>query len=696
MRDVSFAAQVFTRAIMQQRLPEKIYRRLIKAIEERAPLDPAAADVLANAMKDWAVEQGATHFGHWFQPLTGRTAEKHTSFITPTGEGESLLSFSGKDLYRGEPDASSFPSGGLRESFEARGYTMWDYTSPVFVKHDGQSVTMFIPSAFCSYAGDALDYKTPLLRSNEALSREAVRVLRALGDSSTRRVGATLGAEQEYFLVDRRFLRERLDLRETGRTLFGQPTPKGMAMSVHYFGSVHERVASFMNELNEELWKLGISAKTQHNEISPCQFEIAPVFEGVNLATDHNQLIMHVLQKVAARHDLACLLHAKPFASLGGSGKHINWSLATDKGVNLLDPGDTPHENEVFLLFLSAVIEGVDRHAGLLQASVADAGNDLRLGAMEAPPAILSIFLGGPLAEIFRQLARGGARRSRKRDAIELGVSSLPPLPKDLSDRNRTSPFAFTGNRFEFRTPGSEASTSWPAFVLNTIVAESLRRIADELEKADDPGAAARKILGKIAREHGRIVFNGDNYSEAWRDEAARRGLPCLDNFVDAVSQVSARKTVTLFSRHGVLSREELGARVETAFAHYSQDLLIEARTASRMASRQVLPAAVEFSRRLASAKREVEQAGAGARPHGQLLAEVCGLLDDLHRGLEGLSGAIAQVEQVEEPQERATLARDRLRPALAELRQTVDALELVVDARVWPLPTYDEMVFKG
>ncbi len=691
-----FGQQVFTRAVMQQRLPEKIYRRLIRIIDERAPLDPGAADVLANAMKDWAVEQGATHFAHWFQPLTGRTAEKHTSFITPTGEGESMLIFSGKDLYHGEPDASSFPSGSLRESFEARGYTVWDYTSPVFVKHDGRSVTMFIPSAFYSYAGDALDYKTPLLRSNEALNRQAVRVLRALGDTSTQRVEATLGAEQEYFLVDRRFLQERLDLRETGRTLFGQPTPKGMAMSVHYFGSLHERAASFMSELNDELWKLGISAKTQHNEISPCQFELAPVFEGVNVATDHNQLIMHVLRKIAARHDLVCLLHAKPFASLGGSGKHINWSLQTNRGVNLLEPGETPHDNELFLVFLVAVIAAVDRHAGLIQASVADAGNDLRLGAMEAPPAILSVFLGEQLDKIFQQLARGRAKRARKSEDIELGVRSLPPLPRDLADRNRTSPFAFTGNRFEFRTPGSEASTAWPAFVLNTVVAESLRHIADELEKADDPASAAQKILGRLVRKHGRIIFNGDNYSEAWREEAGRRGLPCLDDFVQAVAEMSSRETTTLFTRSGVLSREELAARVDTAFAHYAQVLLIEARTAVRMVARQILPAVMEFSHHLAAAKQAVEQAGVGARAHGQILGEVCEQLDQLHRGMEKAAGAIAEVEQVDDPDQRATLARDRLLPALDRLRQTVDALELVVDARLWPLPTYDEILFKG
>jgi len=690
-----FGSNVFNLSAMRERLPNDVFNKLVNTIKQSDTLDPSIADVVANAMKDWAVEKGATHFCHWFQPLTGLTAEKHDSFISPTGDGGILLSFSGKDLVQGEPDASSFPSASLRESFEARGYTIWDCTSPVFVKEDGASVTMFIPSAFCSYTGKALDYKTPLLRARNALNRQAMRVLKALGNTTSKRVTATFGAEQEYFLIDRKYAQQRLDLIQTGRTLFGAPSPKGMAMSVHYFGTVHERVASFMRELNMELWKLGVSAKTQHNEISPCQYEIAPVHTSINVACDHNQLTMEALQKVAERHGLECLLHAKPFASLGGSCKHINWSMATDDGLNLLDPGKTPHENEVFLTFLCAVIKAVDKYATLMQASVADVGNDHRLGAMEAPPAIISIFLGDQLTRILDQLAEGNATAVKAKDEIRLGVSTLPPLPKDLTDRNRTSPFAFTGNRFEFRTPGSASTTSRPGHVLCVIVADVLAEIADELEKADDVNAAAQKILKRIAQEHKRIIFNGDNYSEDWVKEAARRGLRNPRDTVDALSAVTNDEAIELFVRHRILSRDEYEARVEIDFERYAQDILIEGRTAVSMAKRQILPAVIACSGRVASALEVVKKSGNCVETHSKMLEEICLLIGQLQTDVEHLEVCVIDAQAVIDPKERATAARDRVIPAMQTLRQAVDALELIVDADLWPLPTYAEMVFK-
>lgn len=690
-----FATNVFGLAKMRERLPKGILDRLLKTIAEGACLEPSVADVVANAMKDWAVEKGATHYCHWFQPLTGLTAAKHESFISPTPDGSILMEFSGKDLTRGEPDASSFPSGSLRESFEARGYTCWDYTSPVFVKQDGLSTTLFIPSAFCSYTGEALDYKTPLLRATEALNREALRVLRLLGNTRTRRVVPTFGVEQEYFLIDRRFIEQRLDLMQTGRTVFGTPSPRSMAMSVHYLGRTTEQVASFMNELNTELWKLGVSAKTQHNEISPCQYEIAPVFAPINVACDHNQLIMETLQKVAERHDLECLLHAKPFADLGGSGKHLNWSLATDDGINLLDPGTTPHENEVFLVFLCALLRAVDRHAVLLRASIAEAGNDLRLGAMEAPPAIMSVFLGDQLDDIITQLGDGGVRRSKIVGEIRLGVSSLPPLPKDVTDRNRTSPFAFTGDRFEFRTPASSLAVSWPGFVLNTIVADVLREIADELEKASDVNKAAQRILRRIVREHRRIIFNGDNYGDSWREEASRRGLPNMRDTVEAYTAISTDEVFALFERNAILSANEFQARLDTTFQHYAQAIHIEGRTAVSMVRRQILPAAIQYSARVASACNALKEAGACVEPYTKTLDEVCTLVVKLRSSMERLEAAVAETQDMEDYRERAVAARDRVIPAMAAVREAVDGLERVVDADLWPLPTYAEMVFR-
>jgi glutamine synthetase len=574
-----FGSNVFNDSVMRERLPEDVYKSLMKTIQGYEPLDPILADVIANAMKDWAIEKGATHFCHWFQPMTGLTAEKHDSFISPTSDGRTMMEFSGKELCQGEPDASSFPSGGLRATFEARGYTAWDCTSPVFIKEDGKNITLYIPSAFCSYTGQALDKKTPMLRSMEALNKQALRVLQALGNKTSQHVLATLGPEQEYFLVDRSFYEKRLDLVLTGRTLFGAPSPRGQEMDDHYFGTLHERVASFMYEVNTELWKLGVSAKTQHNEVAPGQYELAPVFATVNVGTDHNQLTMETLQKVATRHGFVCLLHEKPFVGVNGSGKHNNWSLVTDDGINLLNPGKTPHDNMVFLVMLCAVVRAVDKYARLLRASVANAGNEHRLGANEAPPAIVSIFLGDQLTDIFEQLAAEGAKTSKQGGELKLGISSLPPLPKDCTDRNRTSPFAFTGNKFEFRMVGSTQSTAGPTFVLNTIVADVLTEIADELEKAADVTTCAQGILKRIATDHSDVIYNGDNYTDEWVKEAEKRKLPNICSTVDSLHTIMDEENVNVFERQKVLSKAELQARTEILLEAYSMQINIEALT---------------------------------------------------------------------------------------------------------------------
>ncbi|MBN1815907.1 MAG: glutamine synthetase III [Sedimentisphaerales bacterium] len=689
-----FGSNVFNDAVMRQRLPKNIYRQFKYNIEDRRPLEAALADVIANAMKDWAVEKGATHFCHWFQPMTGLTAEKHDAFIAPTADGRTIMEFSGKELTRGEPDASSFPSGGLRATFEARGYTAWDCTSPVFVKADGTNTTLYIPCAFCSYTGEALDKKTPLLRSMDALDRQAIRVLHALKETSVRHVTGTLGPEQEYFLVDHRFFETRLDLVLTGRTLFGAASPRGQELEDHYFGALHERVASFMSEVNTELWKLGVSAKTQHNEVAPAQYEIAPVFESVNVATDNNQLTMETLRKVALRHGFACLLHEKPFKGVNGSGKHNNWSLVTDTGRNLLDPGDTPHDNMVFLVFLCAVVRAVDKYARLLRASVANAGNEHRLGANEAPPAIVSIFLGDQLNDIFEQLAAGGAKSSRKGGELKLGVSTLPPLPKDCTDRNRTSPFAFTGNKFEFRMVGSTQSTSGPTFVLNTIVADILSEIADELEQAKETPKTVQKILQRIANEHKRIVFNGDNYCSDWIAEAQRRGLPNMVSTAEALLVIMDPAHVSLFERHGVLSPSELHARTEILFEAYIKAIQIEARTMIRMARRQILPAAISYAGQVASSINAVKSAGSAACIMEKNLKEIDRLLDHLGAATEKLEEALKQIESIQMASDQACHCRDVIIPIMTTLREAADALEMIVDAQVWPLPTYSEMLF--
>jgi len=689
-----FGSNVFSDAVMRERLPKNIYKSFKKVLDGIEDLTPAVADVMANAMKDWAIEKGATHYCHWFQPMTGLTAEKHDSFISPTAEGRTLMEFSGKELIQGEPDASSFPSGGLRVTFEARGYTAWDCTSPVFIKEDGKNITLYIPSAFCSYTGEALDKKAPMLRSMDALNKQAMRVLNALGNSSAQRVMGTLGPEQEYFLIDRKFYEKRLDLVLAGRTLFGAPSPRGQEMDDHYFGTLHERIASFMNEVNTELWKLGVSAKTQHNEVSPAQYELAPVFATVNVATDHNQLTMETLRKVAIRHGFVCLLHEKPFAGLNGSGKHNNWSLVTDTGVNLLDPGLTPHDNMVFLVFLCAVVRAVDKYATLLRASVANAGNEHRLGANEAPPAIVSIFLGDQLTDIFGQLAVGGANSSKQGGELRLGISTLPPLPKDCTDRNRTSPFAFTGNKFEFRMVGSTQSTSGPTFVLNTIVADVLSEIADELEKSDDVTATAQEVLKKIATEHARIIFNGDNYSLDWVVEAEKRGLPNIVSTVEALNAIMDKENVALFGRHNVLSETELEARADILLEAYSMTINIEAKTMLSIAKRQILPAAARYSGRLGNSIGSVGAAGVSADTQKKMLEEICSLMADLSAGIEKLESAVAESGAVEDCAGQAGTFRNIVIGAMEKVRAAADRLELIVDADLWPLPTYAEMLF--
>ena len=689
-----FGSNVFNDIVMRSRLPKDVYKSLKKTIEGNQPLDPASANVIANAMKDWAVEKGAAHFCHWFQPMTGSTAEKHDSFISPTPQGNTIMEFSGKELSQGEPDASSFPSGGLRATFEARGYTAWDCTSPVFIKENGDNITLYIPSAFCSYIGHALDKKTPLLRSMDALNKQAMRVLKALGNTTTRRVTATLGPEQEYFLIEKSLYKERLDLVLTGRTLFGAPSPRGQEMDDHYFGTLHERVASFMHELNLELWKLGVSAKTQHNEVSPGQYELAPVFTTVNVATDHNQLVMETLKKVALRHDFVCLLHEKPFAGVNGSGKHTNWSMLTDDGINLLEPGQTPHEDMIFLVMLCAVVKAVDKYSGLLRASVANSGNEHRLGANEAPPAIVSVFLGDQLSDIFDQLAAGGANSSKQGGELKLGVSTLPPLPKDCTDRNRTSPFAFTGNRFEFRMVGSTQSTSGPMFVLNTIVSDVLSDIADELEKAKNVKAAAQKILQDIVTKHRRIIFNGDNYTDEWVEDAEKRGLPNIRSTVTSLETIMDKENVAVFKKHGVLTEAELHARTEIFLEAYSMSINIEAMTMLNMAKRQILPACIEYSSLLGDSVCSVSDAGVDAGTQKEMLEEVCSLIATMKKNISQLEKAATKAGNIADATKQARLYRDEVIPAMEELREVADKLESVVAADLWPMPTYADMLF--
>lgn len=689
-----FGANVFNDSVMRERLPKETYSAVRKAIENRHPLDLDLANVIANVMKEWAIEKGATHFSHWFQPMTGLTAEKHDSFISPTSDGKVVMDFSGKELCQGEPDASSFPSGGLRATFEARGYTAWDYTSPVFIKADGTNVTLYIPSAFCSYTGLALDKKTPLLRSMDALDKQATRVLRALGDKKSLHVDATLGPEQEYFLIDRGYYEKRLDLILTGRTLFGVTPPRGQEMDDHYFGTLQERVASYMHEVNIELWRVGVSAKTQHNEVAPSQYELAPVFATVNVATDHNQLTMEVLQKVAIRHGLVCLLHEKPFAGVNGSGKHINWSMTTSDGINLLEPGKTPHENMVFMVMLCSVLRAVDEYAGILRASVATSGNDHRLGANEAPPAIISVFLGDQLTDILEQLAEGNATSSRQAGKLMLGTSTLPSFAKDCTDRNRTSPFAFTGNKFEFRMPGSTQSTAGPSFVLNTIVADVLSEIADELQAAKDPDTAVWAILKRIANEHKHIVFNGDNYTDKWLADAKKRQLPHEQTTVSSLKTITSRKNVELFARHNVLHSTELHARAEILLETYSMKINIEARTMLSITRRQILPACVEYSSRLGCAIGNITAVGSSAEAQKTMLDRACHLINSLNASADTLEKVLEKADDIADLTEKAEYFQNDVISEMNDLRKVADELETIVDAEIWPLPTYAEMLF--
>lgn len=692
-----FGANVFNDATMRERLPKNTYKGLRKTIDEGTPLDPTVAEVVANAMKDWAIEKGATHFTHWFQPMTGFTAEKHDSFISPTHDGKVIMEFSGKELIKGEPDASSFPSGGIRSTFEARGYTAWDCTSPAFLREDAGIVTLCIPTAFCSYTGEALDKKTPLLRSMEALSKQALRLLRLFGNTQTNRVITTVGPEQEYFLIDKKFYLQRTDLLLTGRTLFGAMPPKGQEMEDHYFGSIKERVAAFMHELNIELWKLGILAKTQHKEVAPGQYELAPIFTTTNIATDHNQLIMEMLHKIADRHGMVCLLHEKPFAGVNGSGKHNNWSMSTDDGINLLEPGKTPHQNAQFLTFLCAIIKAVDDYADLLRASAANTGNDHRLGANEAPPAIISMFLGDQLSDIIEQLKNGGPKTSKQGGQLTVGVETLPTLPKDSTDRNRTSPFAFTGNKFEFRMVPSSLSISGPNVVLNTIVAEVVSQIADRLEKAEDFQVELRAILKEIALNNSRVIFDGNGYSEEWVQEAERRGLPHFRSTVEAIPAIILEKNVAIYEKHGVLSRTELHSRYEIFLEQYSKSINIEAQTMLDMAQRNILPAIIKYVTSLAKSINTVKAAYAEADMSAQtdLLKEASSLLAALKQRITELQTVTAQAKDLAgDAYEQGVFYRDVVFKAMGELRQVADQLEGIVDAKLWPFPTYAEMLF--
>ena len=689
--DSLFGSNVFNDAMMLKHLPKDIYRALRKTIDDGRHLDPSIAGVVAHGMKEWAISKGVTHYTHWFQPLSGTTAEKHDAFITPVGGGRVIESFSGSELVRGEPDASSFPSGGLRTTFEARGYTAWDPTSDAFIKDN----VLCIPTAFCSYGGEALDKKTPLLRSMEALSRQAVRVLKLFGGDA-RRVIATVGPEQEYFLVDKAMWARRTDLIFTGRTLFGGRPPKGQELDDHYFGAIKPRVQAFMRELNEELWKLGILAKTEHNEAAPAQHEMAPIFTPANISTDHNQLTMEIMRKVADRHGLVCLLSEKPFEGVNGSGKHNNWSMTTDTGVNLLEPGDSPYDSAQFLLFLVAVIKAVDEHQDLLRASVASAGNDHRLGGFEAPPAIISMFLGDELTDILEALESGTAYVGHEKQEMAIGVHTLPKFPKDNTDRNRTSPFAFTGNKFEFRSPGSSASVADCNVVINTGVADALKDFADEMESADDFQGALHELIVREIRAHRRIIFNGNGYSARWRQEAKARGLKELPTTVDAMPALIAPENIALFARHRVLSEAELHARYEIHLEHYAKIITIEAETMLAMSRREILPAVLRSEGELAlSAKRVKDYAPVfSTLPQEKLLARISLAASRLSDGIEALNSAVVNIPRASDAYPRALYMRDTVIPAMDALRAAADELETIIDRRDWPFPTYSELLF--
>ncbi|WP_296831224.1 glutamine synthetase III [Marvinbryantia sp.] len=692
-----FGENVFNDKVMQEKLPKKVYKELHKTIDDGKELDPMIAEVVAGAMKEWAIEKGATHYTHWFQPLTGFTAEKHDAFITaPSKDGSVQLEFSGKELIKGEPDASSFPSGGLRATFEARGYTAWDCTSPAFVRQDEGGAILCIPTAFCSYTGEALDQKTPLLRSMEAIQTQTLRLLRLMGNTTSKKVKPSVGVEQEYFIVDREKYLKRKDLIFTGRTLFGAMPPKGQELDDHYFGVIRPRIASFMHDVNEELWKLGVSAKTQHNEVAPAQHELAPIYAECNVAADHNQIIMETLKRVAEEHGLQCLLHEKPFAGVNGSGKHNNWSLTTDDGINLLDPGKTPHENIQFLLILTCILRAVDRHADLLRESAADVGNDHRLGANEAPPAIISVFLGEQLEDVLAQLiSTGEATHSIKGGTLHTGVKTLPDFAKDATDRNRTSPFAFTGNKFEFRMVGSRDSVAECNVVINTIVAEAFSDACDVLEAADDVQMAVHDLIKQYASEHHRIVFNGNGYSQEWVEEAERRGLPNIKSMVEAIPALVTDKAIALFGKFGVFTEAELRSRVEIQYEGYAKALNIEARAMIDIASKHIIPAVLRFNRNLSDTVNTMKEAGVEVHVPLEMLRQSSRLLAAAKTSLTKLEEVTDKAAKMQPGQEQATYYYEVVSKAMEELRVPVDQLEMIVDKEEWPMPSYGDLLFE-
>jgi glutamine synthetase len=692
-----FGSLTFNEEVQRARLPKDVYRSLRRAVAHGESIEPNVADIIASALKDWAVEHGATHYTHWFQPLTGITAEKHDSFLSPSADGRAVAEFSGKELVRGEPDASSFPSGGMRSTFEARGYTAWDPTSPPWLLETGSGTTLVIPTAFVSWTGEALDKKTPLLRSMESLSKQAVRILKLFG-SKAQRVTATCGPEQEYFLVDRQFYFNRPDLINAGRTLFGARPPKGQEMEDHYFGSIPDRVLAFMMEVERELNRVGVPLKTRHNEVAPGQFEVAPIFENANVATDHQMMTMEMLRRIAPKYGLACLMHEKPFAGVNGSGKHLNWSMSDELGNNLLNPGETPHENIQFLVFCAAVIRAVNKFQGLLRFSIASAGNDHRLGANEAPPAIISIFLGDQLTDIFQQVEKAGSAKTTKSGGImDIGVAVLPKLPRDAGDRNRTSPFAFTGNKFEFRAVSSNQSIALPNVVLNVAITESLDYCATELEKGLKEGkklqAAVKQLLVKVVRENKRIIFNGNGYSEEWQKEAAKRGLLNHRTSVDAYGEAMKPEVVAAFEKYGVLSEREWHARYEVAVEQYNKTINVEAQLMVLMGNRYILPAAYRFQGELATSVAAVKAAGAASKETRRALDTICTLTDECKMAVDRLQGLLDQ-QHDGTAEKHARFFRDKVIPAMTALREAADNLEVIVPHDVWPLPTYREMLF--
>ncbi len=692
-----FGTNVFNDKAMRQYLPKSVYYELKKTIEGRKELDPAIADVVAAAIKKWAIEKGATHYTHWFQPLTGFTAEKHDSFITPPNEeGSVLMEFSGKDLIKGEPDASSFPSGGLRATFEARGYTTWDCTSPAFIREDAAGAILCIPTAFCSFTGEALDQKTPLLRSMEAVQEQSLRLLRLFGNTTSRKVVPSIGAEQEYFLIDHEKYLQRKDLIYTGRTLFGAMPPKGQELDDHYFGTLRQRVGGYMRQVNEELWKMGVPAKTQHNEVAPAQHELAPIYAEANVAADHNQIMMQTLKRVAAQQGLICLLHEKPFAGVNGSGKHNNWSLTTDDGINLLDPGKRPHENRQFLLILACILKAVDVHADLLRESAANVGNDHRLGAHEAPPAIISVFLGEQLDDVLDQLlSTGNATHSLKGHKLHTGVKTLPDFTKDATDRNRTSPFAFTNNKFEFRMVGSRDSIAHSTVVINTIVAEAFADACDILEKADNFDVALHDLTIQYISEHRKIIFGGNGYAEEWVEEAKRRGLPNLKSMVDAIPALVTDKSIQMFERFHVFNEAELHSRAEIKYEAYSKAVNIEALTMIDMAVKQILPAVIEYTGTLSGIIQSLKAVDVTPTVQAELLRDIMSLLNEANATVRVLRKVTAEASNIQDNEERAHYYHDHVMTAMNDLRQPIDKLEMLVDKEVWPMPSYGDLMFE-